>query len=122
VPALALPPEDEPLDPDPLEVPEPAPLELLELLPLELLELAPLELLELLELAPLELLELVPLELPELVPPEELEAFEPTVPLEPAIVELPVVALEFDTLELLPSPQAESASAATQTVASDSAR
>jgi hypothetical protein len=109
VPALTLPPLDELLDPEPLEVPEPAPLELLELLPLELLELAPLELLELLEL-------------PELVLPEELEAFEPTVPLDPASVELPVGALEFDTLELLPSPQAESASAATQTVASEVAR
>jgi hypothetical protein len=60
-----------------------------------------------------------PLELPE---PEPLAALEPPDPLDPVALEPPVVALEVDGLELLPSPQAESASAATQTAASGSAR
>jgi hypothetical protein len=72
---------------------------------------------------PLELPDPEPLELPELVPPEEpLAALEPPEPLDPVALEPPVVALEVDGLELLPSPQAESASAATQTAACDSAR
>ena len=72
---------------------------------------------------PLELPEPEPLEPPEVVPPEEPPAaLEPPEPLDPVALEPPVVALEADGLELLPSPQAESASAATQTAASGSAR
>jgi hypothetical protein len=57
------------------------------------------------------------------VPPEEPPAaLDPPEPLDPVALEPPVVALEVDGLELLPSPQAESASAATQTAANGSAR
>jgi hypothetical protein len=93
---LALPPEAEPPDPEP---PDPE---------------------------PLELPEPEPLEPPELVPPEEppaaLEPPEPLDPLDPVALEPPVVAFEVDGFELLPLPQAESASAAAQTAASGSAR
>jgi hypothetical protein len=85
MPALALLPEPEPPDPEPLVLPEPEP--------------------------------------PELVPPEEPPAaLEPPEPLDPVALEPPVVALEVDGLELLPPPQAETASAATQTAASGNAR